>query len=119
MNSTDLRSEPVLENVPNAWVLEATGFFFAETRLTLGLTTLQIQDLPTTYDEEKYMRFISYYGTHIITYIQYGGQVTLQAHGAACLLRSGETLCAFKHLCVHLRARAQLAFDHPGEHVLC
>ena len=45
----------------------------------------QANSLPTAYDKTEYFRFIAHYGTHIVTFIEYGGQVTLQTHGEKCL----------------------------------
>ena len=51
----------------------------------------QANSLPTAYDKTEYFRFIAHYGTHIVTFIEYGGQVTLQTHGEKCLVQRDST----------------------------
>jgi len=53
-------------------------------------TRTQVAELPTQYDDHAYRRFISHYGTHIVTFVEYGGSATMMTHGQACLLHAGE-----------------------------
>ena len=53
-------------------------------------TRTQVAELPTQYEEHAYRRFISHYGTHIVTFVEYGGSATMITHGQACLLHTGE-----------------------------
>jgi hemolysin activation/secretion protein len=57
---------------------------------SLKHTRTQVAELPTQYDDHAYRRFISHYGTHIVTFVEYGGSATMMTHGQACLLHAGE-----------------------------